>query len=152
MVMNYRGVEAPKIAEPQSLKVEDYMAKKLVTFNPDQPMFEVVGALMKHRISGGPVVNKNGDLVGIVSEGDCLKEVVKGKYHNIPIFSGMVSDHMAKKVITVNPGLNILEAARMFLQMRFRRFPVVDNEGRLVGQISQKDVMKAVLAIKSSTW
>ncbi|MDE0472042.1 MAG: CBS domain-containing protein [Ekhidna sp.] len=98
-------VEAPKIAEPQSLKVEDYMAKKLVTFNPDQPMFEVVGALMKHRISGGPVVNKNGDLVGIVSEGDCLKEVVKGKYHNIPIFSDSISRYSAKKVITANLGL-----------------------------------------------
>ncbi|MBC6400218.1 MAG: CBS domain-containing protein [Ekhidna sp.] len=152
MVMNYRGVEAPKIAAPQSLKVADYMARKLVTFNPDQPMFEVVGALMKNKISGGPVVDENGDLVGIISEGDCLKEVVKGKYDNIPIFSGLVSEHMARKVITVNPDLNIFEAARMFLQMRFRRFPVVDREGRLVGQISQKDIMKAVLNIKSSTW
>jgi len=152
MVMNYRGAEAPKTAVPQSLKVEDYMTRKLVTFSPDQPMFEVVEALMKNRISGGPVVNEGGDLVGIISEGDCLKEVVKGKYDNIPIFSGLVSEHMAGKVITVNPDLNIFEAARMFLQMRFRRFPVVDNDRRLVGQISQKDIMKAVLRTKSSTW
>jgi len=151
MVMSYRGAEAPKTVEPQSVKVEDYMAKKLITFKPDQPMFEVVEALMKNRISGAPVVNDNGDLVGIISEGDCLKEVVRGKYDNMPIFSGLVEEHMAKNVVTVDPSLNIFEAARMFLQMRFRRFPVIQN-GKLVGQISQKDIMKAVIGTKSSTW
>lgn len=151
MVMSYKGAEAPKIEEPQSLKVEDYMARKLVTFHPEQPMYEVVETLMKNRISGGPVVNNQGELVGIVSEGDCLKEVVKGKYDNMPISVGTVQEHMARNVVTVDPGLNIFEVARMFLQMRFRRFPVV-KEGKLIGQISQKDVMKAVFYTKSSTW
>ena len=151
MVMSYKGAEAPKVEESQSVTVEDFMARKLVTFHPGQPMFEVAKELMKHRISGGPVVNDDGELVGIVSEGDCLKEVVKGKYDNMPIFSGTVEEHMARNVITVTPELNIFEVARMFLQMRFRRFPVVKN-GKLLGQISQKDVMKAVFHTKSSTW
>lgn len=151
MVMSYKGAEAPKTQESQSLKVEDYMARKLVTFSPEQPMYEVVEALMKNKISGGPVVDDQGGLVGIVSEGDCLKEVVKGKYDNMPISHGTVSEHMAQNVVTVDPDLNILEVARMFLQMRFRRFPVV-KDGKLVGQISQKDVMKAVFHTKSSTW
>lgn len=151
MVMSYRGAEAPKTQESQALKVEDYMARKLITFNPNQPMHEVVDALMKHKISGGPVVNDQGELVGVISEGDCLKEVVKGKYDNMPIFTGLVEEHMAKNVITVDPNLNIFEAAKMFLEKRLRRFPVV-YEGKLIGQISQKDVMKAVLNAKSSTW
>lgn len=151
MVMSYKGAEAPKIEESQSVRVQDYMARKLITFSPSQPMYEVAEELMKHKISGGPVVNDDGELVGIVSEGDCLKEVVRGKYDNMPIFSGTVEEHMARKVITVDPELNIFEVARMFLQMRFRRFPVVKN-GKLVGQISQKDVMKAVFHTKSSTW
>lgn len=151
MVMSYRGAEAPKTQESQALKVEDYMARKLITFNPNQPMHEVVDALMKHKISGGPVVNDQGELVGVISEGDCLKEVVKGKYDNMPIFTGLVEEHMAKNVITVDPNLNIFEAAKMFLEKRLRRFPVV-HEGKLIGQISQKDVMKAVLNAKSSTW
>lgn len=151
MVMSYKGAEAPKVEESQSLKVRDYMARKLITFRPEQPMFEVAEELMKHKISGGPVVNDDGELVGIVSEGDCLKEVVRGKYDNMPIFSGTVEEHMARNVVTVDPDLNIFEVARMFLQMRFRRFPVVRN-GKLVGQISQKDVMKAVFHTKSSTW
>lgn len=151
MVMSYRGAEAPKIPESQALKVEDYMARKLITFKPEQPMHEVVETLMKYKISGGPVVDDTGQLVGVISEGDCLKEVVKGKYDNMPIFTGLVAEHMAKNVVTVNPGLNIFEAAKMFLEKRLRRFPVV-HEGKLIGQISQKDIMKAVLNTKSSTW
>ena len=151
MVMSYRGAEAPKTIEPQSVKVEDYMARKLITFKPEQAMHEVVDELMRHKISGGPVVNGQGELVGVISEGDCLKEVVKGKYDNMPIFTGLVAEHMAEDVVTVSPDLNIFEAAKMFLEKRLRRFPVV-YEGKLIGQISQKDVMKAVLNTKSSTW
>ncbi|WP_462251980.1 CBS domain-containing protein [Ekhidna sp.] len=149
--MSYRGAEAPKPQETQALKVEDYMARKLITFKPDQPMHEVVDALMKNKISGGPVVNDQGELVGVISEGDCLKEVVKGKYDNMPIFTGLVEEHMAKNVITVSPDLNIFAAAKMFLEKRLRRFPVI-HDGKLIGQISQKDIMKAVLNTKSATW
>ncbi len=151
MVMSYRGAEAPKTQESQALKVEDYMARKLITFKPDQPMHDVVDALMKHKISGVPVVNNDGELVGVISEGDCLKEVVKGKYDNMPIFTGLVEEHMAQNVITVSPDMNIFEAAKMFLDKRLRRFPVI-YDGKLIGQISQKDVMKAVLNAKSATW
>ncbi|NQZ75353.1 MAG: CBS domain-containing protein [Ekhidna sp.] len=151
MVMSYRGAEAPKPQEVQAITVEDYMARKLITFSPDQPMYEVIDSLMSHRISGGPVVSKEGELVGVISEGDCLKEVAKGKYHNMPILTGVVEEYMAKNVITVSPDLNIFEAAKMFLEKRLRRFPVVRN-GKIVGQISQKDVMKAVMNAKSSTW
>lgn len=152
MVMSYRGAMVPKEADSQQqLQVKDYMAKKLITFRPDHTMNDVVEALMKHRISGAPVVNENGELVGVISEGDCLKEVVRGKYHNLPIFSGLVEEHMAKNVETVSPEDNIFEVAKKFLDRRFRRFPVVKN-GVLVGQISQKDVMRAVHQAKSSTW
>lgn len=149
--MSYRGAEAPKTVEAQPVTVGDYMAKRLITFKPEQPMNDVVNALMKNKISGGPVVNDQNELVGVISEGDCLKEVVKGKYDNMPIFSGLVEEHMAKNVVTVNEELNIFEAAKMFLEKRLRRFPVVKN-GKLIGQISQKDVMRAVLNAKSSTW
>jgi predicted transcriptional regulator len=152
MVMSYKGAEAPKKeTQPQQLQVKDYMARKLITFMPNQTMNEVVEALMKHRISGAPVVNEFHELVGVVSEGDCLKEVVRGKYHNMPIFSGLVEEYMAKNVITVTPDMNIFEVAKMFLEKRFRRFPVIEK-GKLVGQISQKDVMRAVHRAKSATW
>ncbi|UXX78216.1 CBS domain-containing protein [Reichenbachiella carrageenanivorans] len=154
MVKNYKGAQITKedTIETQPVSVSDYMSTRLITFHPDQSIMEVVEQLLKHKISGAPVVNDQKELCGIISEGDCLKEVVKGKYHNHPIMDGKVSDHMAKNVITIHPGLNIFEAAQMFLEKKIRRFPVLDETGKLVGQISQKDIMRAVQNIKSENW
>lgn len=127
------------------------MSTKLIKFSPEQNMDEVIEALLKHKISGGPVVDGEGKLVGVISEGDCMKEVVKGKYNNMPNLSGKVADHMTTQVISIAPDTNIFDAAGMFLEKRIRRFPVV-NMGKLVGQISQKDIMRAVHRMSSQTW
>jgi len=148
MVKSYKGVEKAK--EKRSIErpvtVEDYMTRRLVTFRPDQTMDQVLDLLLAKKISGGPVVDEKNNLIGIISEGDCLKEVVKGKYNNVPTLSGYVRDHMAKDVKSVSPDLNIFELAQMFLSLRLRRFPVMED-GKLIGQISQKDVMRAVIKL-----
>ena len=153
MVQSYRGkiTKVEKDSGPQAVTVADYMTRKLITFAPDQPMFEVVQKLLKNKISGAPVIDENGQLCGVISEGDCLKEVVKGKYNNMPNLAGKASDHMTSNVITITPDVNIFDAANMFLNKRIRRFPVVEG-GKLVGQISQKDIMRAVIKMKSATW
>ena len=101
--------------------------------------------------SGHGVLDEHGKLCGVISEGDCLKEVVRGKYNNMPNLSGHAKDHMTTGVVTISPETNIFDATDMFLSKRIRRFPVV-SEGKLVGQISQKDIMRAVLKMKSATW
>ena len=152
MVKSYKGVTAAPVAKEQvPIQVRDYMSTKLITFHPDQPMDEVIETLLKNKISGGPVVDDEGALVGVISEGDCMKEVVKGKYDNMPSLSTRVSDRMSQKVISISPEMNIFEAADKFLSLRIRRFPVVDL-GKLIGQISQKDIMRAVHRMRSSTW
>ena len=153
MVKNYRGiqVEQPNETKVPSILVADYMATRLVTFSPDQTIMEVMDFLLKKKISGGPVVNEHNELLGMISEGDCLKEVVKGKYNNDPIMSGKVSEHMASNVITISPEANVFDAADMFLNKRRRRFPVIEN-GKLIGQISQKDIMRAIKNLKSEDW
>lgn len=152
MVKSYRGVSAaPEATAAQSVSVADYMSKKLIKFHPDQHMDEVIETLLKYRISGGPVVDDDGNLVGVISEGDCMKEVVRGKYNNMPHLSGTASEYMSTNVISTTPETNIFDLAKQFLDMRIRRFPVVDM-GKLVGQISQKDIMRAVYKMKSSTW
>lgn len=154
MVKSYRGVqeEKPVVIETQRISVKDYMSTHLITFHPDQSIMDVVEQLLTHRISGAPVVNSMGELVGVISEGDCLKEVVKGKYHNLPAMAGKVKDHMATNVVRIHPEMNVFEAARMFLEMKIRRFPVLDDHGRLIGQISQKDIMRAVQNLKTENW
>ena len=153
MIKSYQGERKKKEKElsAKSVKVEDCMTKQLVTFKPDQLIHEVVGKLLEHNISGGPVVNENNEVVGIISEGDCLKEVQKGIYDNMPTLSDKVSDFMTTKVISILPETNVFEAADLFLEKKIRRFPVI-KDGKLLGQISQRDVMKAVFSMKSSTW
>lgn len=152
MVKSY---QAPRKKRPkfknQATQVKDFMTKKLITFSPDDSMGKVLHTLVEHGFSGGPVVNDEGELVGIVSEGDCVKQVVRGKYTNTPELNGIVSEYMTPDPITVNPNENIIDVAQKFLKLRLRRFPVVDN-GKLVGQISQYDVMVAVDSLRNETW
>ncbi len=152
MVKSYRGVAmAPPKKEFQAVRVEDYMTRKLITFHPDQTMDQVIKVLTTKKISGGPVVDENQNLIGIISEGDCLKEVVRGKYTNTPSLSGKVSEHMTRNVKTIDPEMNIFDVAKLFLEAKLRRFPVI-RDGKLLGQISQRDVMRACSNLKNSTW
>ena len=152
MVKSYRGVaQAPPKKEQQAVRVEDYMTRRLITFRPDQTMDQVIEVLTTKKISGGPVVDESNKLIGIISEGDCLKEVVRGKYTNTPSLSGKVSEHMTRDVYTIDPKMNIFDVAKLFLEVKLRRFPVI-RDGKLLGQISQRDVMRACKNLKHSTW
>ena len=62
-----------------------------------------------------------------------------------------VKDHMATEVETIDGEMNVFDAADLFLNSRRRRFPIV-NDGKLVGQISQKDILKAALQLKGNSW
>ncbi len=133
------------------LKVSDYMTKNLITFTPNQSIESVMQALIKNRISGGPVVNEKQELIGIISEGDCIKQISESRYYNMPINEQTIEKHMADNVETIDGNMNIFDAAKKFLNSKRRRFPIVEN-GKLVGQISQKDVLKAAMTLKGQTW
>ena len=133
------------------IKVSDYMSRKLITFSPDQSVLEVMNNLIKYKISGGPVVNENNELLGIISEGDCMKQISESRYYNMPMDNMKVSNHMVTNVDTIDGNMNVFDAANKFLESKHRRFPIIEN-GKLVGQISQKDVLKAALALNGQTW
>jgi len=141
----------PKKQELKPALVSDYMTKKLITFRPDQPVAEVMQTLIKNRISGGPVVNEKNELLGIISEGDCIKQISESRYYNMPIENDTVDKHMVKNVETIKGDLNIFDAAKQFLDSKRRRFPIVEN-GKLVGQISQKDILIAAMEQKGNNW
>jgi len=151
MVKSFIGVRKVPKKEIQQIVAGDYMTSKLVTFRPDQNIGEVFERLIDKNISGAPVINDQGNLVGVISEGDCLKEIIRGKYNNSPNKAGVVADHMATDVHTIPPEMPILEVVHQFLEKKVRRFPVMDH-GKLVGQISQRDVMRAVRDLKYQTW
>ena len=153
--MAFKNYSAPKKqvnkSSEEPILVSDYMTTKLITFKPDQSVLEVMDLLIKNRISGGPVVNDNGELMGIISEGDCIKQISESRYFNMPMADTTVENHMAIEVDTIEGNMNIFDAATKFLQSKRRRFPIVEN-GKLVGQISQKDILKAALNKKGNNW
>lgn len=131
--------------------VADYMSKKLVTFRPDQSILEVMEAFAKHHISGGPVLDDNGFLVGIISEADCMKQISESRYFNQPILDKSVEKYMSKEVETIDHDKSIFDAAGVFDKHNRRRLPVMKN-GLLVGQISRKDVVIAALKLSGQNW
>ena len=133
------------------LKVSDYMSRNLITFKADDQIEKVIDSLIKHRISGGPVVNDKFELIGIISEGDCIKQISESRYHNLPMENNTVEKCMGVNVETIDGNMNIFDAGNKFLESKHRRFPIVEN-GKLVGQISQKDVLKAALKMKGHNW
>ena len=137
--------------DSQSLTVSDYMTRSLITFKPDQSIESVMQALIKNRISGGPVVNDKNELIGIISEGDCIKQISESRYYNMPMQDQTIEKHMVSNVETIDGNMNIFDAANKFLQSKRRRFPILEN-GKLVGQISQKDILKAAMTMKGQTW
>jgi CBS domain-containing protein len=132
-------------------KVSDYMTRKLITFKSDQRIESAIDTLIKYRISGAPVVNAKNELIGIISEGDCIKHISESRYYNMPMDNNTVEKHMVKNVYTIDGNMNIFDAANKFLESKHRRFPIVEN-GKLVGQISQKDILKAALKLKGHNW
>ena len=148
-IKNFRAPQKrPEKLTAKPILVSDYMTTKLITFSPEQSVLKVMDLLIKHRISGGPVVNDKGELLGIISEGDCMKQISESRYFNMPMTNAKVESHMIKDVETIDGNLNIFDAANKFLKSKRRRFPIVEN-GKLVGQISQKDVLKAALALNN---
>jgi CBS domain-containing protein len=137
--------------EVNAFKVSDFMSRDLITFRPEQLVDEVIQSLINNKISGGPVVNANNELVGIISEGDCLKDISESRYHNLPMQQHKVEERMVKNVETIDGNMNVFDAANKFLESKIRRFPIVEN-GKLVGQISQKDILKAALDLKGQNW
>lgn len=134
-----------------NILVSDYMTKKLVTFSPDQSILEVMEAFAKHHISGGPVMDNNGFLVGIISEADCMKQISESRYFNQPILDKSVERFMTKNVETIPHDMSIFDAAGVFDRHNRRRLPVM-KDGILVGQISRKDIVVAALKLTGHNW
>lgn len=122
--------------------VRDYMTEKLLTLRSDTEILAAVAFLLKHRISGTPVVDGDNHLVGVISEKDCLNLLAKGVNADVP--HGSVAEFMTTDVETIAPEMDLYYAAGLFLKRNHRRFPVVED-GVLIGQISRRDILRAIL-------
>ena len=124
-----------------STGIEKYMATELVSFAPEDDIIHAMRVLLDKHLSGAPVLDRNGQMVGILSQKDCLEIVYNTAYHQD--WGGQVEQYMSREVEHIDADSSILEAAEKLLRSSYRRFPVL-RDGQLVGQISRHDIMRAL--------
>lgn len=132
----------PEITHAQKLdfRVGQVMTRQVITVTPATPLLELKELMRTHRISGTPVVNGNGNLIGIVSLEDLLRALEQGALNST------VSDWMSRSVITVNESDLVDVAVQKFAQTGVGRLPVLNAEGRLVGVLTKGDITRGLLA------
>jgi len=147
------------------MKAADVMVTDVVTVHPDVSVQEVAGILLAHRISGVPVVDGDGALVGIVSEGDMLRHADAGTAQRtswwlrlladnrglaadyIKSHSRKVADVMTRRVVTAAPDTPVGEIAGLLEKHGIKRVPIVDN-GKLVGLVSRANLIQALASLR----
>ncbi len=128
----------------------DMMTRNIVTLDPGLSIYEAMRILLKKKISGAPVVDAKGEMLGILSEKDCFKVLAAEAFDGVP--EGCVRDFMSAGVVTVKPDANIFDVVALFLRSPFRRVPVLDESGHLTGQISRRDVLSAIDSIRDNSY
>lgn len=121
--------------------VREYMDHFVNALRPEMDIFEAVDFLLERRVTGAPVTDAAGRLVGILSEKDCLRLLSQGADHDVP--AGTVAEFMTRNVTTVTSEMNVYYAAGIFLRADFRRLPVVED-GMVVGAITRFDILRAI--------
>jgi CBS domain-containing protein len=120
------------------------MATSLVTLDPETDVLVAMKRLLDERISGAPVVDARGNLVGVLTQRDCLEVAVQSVYHQAP--AGSVAEYMSAPVETLPASAPLMEVIEAFRRSAIRRFPVVEGS-RLVGLITRRDVLRAILEL-----
>ena len=127
----------------KSTNVSDHMITKPVLVNPEMDIFEAIHLILVNKISGVTVVDERKRPVGVLSELDCLKAILTGTYYQM--VGGRVSDFMSSgEIDTISPNDDILLVAQSMLDHKRRRRPVVNSDGILVGQVTCRQLLKAL--------
>jgi CBS domain-containing protein len=128
-------------------KISEYMDTSVPTLSPETQILAAVDFLLRHQVTGAPVVDSSGRLVGIITETDLLKLLTEGNQGE-PAAEALVAEFMTTNVITVPPTVDIYYVAGTFLANKFRRLPVVED-GKIVGAITRYDLLRVVRSLSS---
>jgi CBS domain-containing protein len=118
------------------------MNQRPVTFHSDMPVAEAVERLLKAKQTGGPVIDKNNKVIGFLSEQDCLVKMIASSYYREQV--AHVKDIMKTDVATVKPYSSVLELGQKMIADKRKVFPVVDDDGYLLGCITRSGLLLAI--------
>ena len=153
----------PKLTKKESADKKDagagqfepitkYMATDLITFTPDTDVIEVIRTFLDQKISGAPVLNEKKEVVGLIDDKDCLRLLIDSVYHNEPIANVKVQSYMTSVMKIIDVSANVVDAAKIFLETKYKRLLVINKEGQLIGQISRHDILQAIDTIYVPKW
>ena len=126
--------------------IKEFMAKQLITFQSDTPIETAMESFLENKISGAHVLDNQGNLVGVLSEKDCMRTLFESSYYNN--LGGFVKEYMSTDLKTINIHDTLSNVADEFIKSRFRRFPVMEGD-KLVGQISRRDILRAIVKLSN---
>lgn len=125
------------------MSLERYLAEQDVRVQPEMNVYEASRLILDAKASGATVVDASGQLVGVLSELDCLRALVTSVYNGSDPGGALVSDIMTSSVETADADDDIIEVASSMAASKRRRRPVI-KDGKLVGQISCRQILRAV--------
>lgn len=138
------------------MRIEELMTREVVSATPETPLKVAARELAARRISGMPVVDADGVVLGVLSEADILAKEVDGTSHAGVLMRFLegppaddrweartVGEAMTAPAITVRPAQPVTAAASLLLAEGINRLPVVDDAGRLVGLVTRADLVRA---------
>lgn len=132
-----------------TITARDFMVTRLTTLSPDMDVHDAIRLLLRHRISGAPVVGPGDQYLGIFSERCCMQVILDAAYEQLP--STQVGVFMDTEAMTIAPETQLLSIAQAFLLTNYRRLPVIDGDGVLLGQVSRRDVLNATVDVLKPT-
>lgn len=122
----------------------DVMSTPLIVLRPEQNLIEAMELLRARKLSGAPVVDNTGALIGMLSEYDLLRVLASGEFFDEEhVEEQLVGMHMSREIVTVSVDADLYAMAHLFLSRRLRRVPVLDH-GRPVGSVCRRDVLRGV--------
>ncbi len=139
------------MATPKILTARDIMTSPGIVVNPEMSVFSAIPILIKNNLTGCPVTSPNGQLLGILSELDCMKVIASDAFYADDYSNSdiLVSRYMTTDCLSITADMGIFRIANIFFENVLRRIPVVD-EGRLIGQITRSDVLKGIQLMRKS--
>lgn len=125
-----------------SIKVSSFMKHRFVSFTPQMAIAQAMSKLLVSQQIGGPVLDEHENLIGFLSEQDCMAATLQASYHSQDIAT--VGDCMHSPALFVRPDDSVLALAEQMLGAKPKLYPVVNDDNRVVGLITRRDVLMAI--------